>query len=100
MSYLNKTDIINQLAREKRIERLITKLNMTKEQQFNLCDLAQDLYLDLLTKSDDLIYKLYERDEFDYFIYRMITNNIFSKNSPYYKMYKNVKYIDDLNEQN
>lgn len=89
---MTKTDIIDGLAREKKVEELIK--NIAKKKIVEKEDLSQDIYAELLQKPDTLIEELYEKGELDFFIVKIITNNIFSKNSPYhyrYEKYKNNK---------
>ncbi len=83
---MTKNEIINQLAEERTVEKLIQKI--TKRADEELKDLAQDIYLNLLEKKEDKIEKIYEKGEMEYFIIGMIQNNVFSKTSPYYTMYK------------
>ena len=96
----SKKDIIDGLSKEKKVEELID--NITKRDKKVLKeDLSQDIYLELLMKPDTLIEELYEKGELDFFIVKMITNNVYSKNSPYhyrYKRYENNKL--PLNEWN
>lgn len=87
---MTKTQIVNELARKKIVEKLISK--KTTE---NLNDLAQDIYLDLLEKPDEKIVELYNNNELIYFISAMIRNQVFSSTSTYYRQYKlSDKFID------
>lgn len=86
---MTKNEIVSNLSLSGVVESLIT--NVTKGPlDENLKDLAQDIYLELLTKDDALIEDLWKKKELIYYTVRIITNNIFSQNSPYY--YKYVKY--------
>lgn len=82
---MNNFEIIEELAKNKVVEEIIS--NISKKTFKNTEELSQDIYLDLLTKSPELIMGLYERNELKFFITRMIHNNLFSKNSPYYQKY-------------
>lgn len=53
-----------------------------------LKDLSQEIYLDLLSKDEEKIVNLYETNQLRFFIVRMIMNNLFSKNSPYYQVFR------------
>lgn len=97
---MNKSEIINKLATEGKVEELIsniTKSPPTDDEQ----DLAQDIYLSLLEKEGDLIEELYNNGQLIFFITRMLLNNIRSQTSPYYYKYKryeaNKTTIDDPN---
>lgn len=62
-----------------------------------LKDLSQNIYIDLLLKDEEKIVNLYETNQLRFFIVRMITNNLFSKNSPYYQVFrKNANLTVDI----
>lgn len=82
---MNNYEIINDLAKNKVVEEILS--NISKGTFKDIEELSQDIYFDLLTKSPELIIGLYERNELKFFITRMIRNNLFSKNSPYYQKY-------------
>lgn len=83
---MNKNQIISQLANEKLVERVINKIDSTI--MANCPDLANDIYLSLMEKDNDTIVNLFETGQLAFFIIRMVKNNIFSVNSPYYRIYK------------
>ena len=91
-----KIQIIEELAKNRTVETLISNIVKNKwNDTYN--DLAQMIYEDLLTKkNENLIQKLYQNqesnNELNAFLIRMIVNNIFSKNSPFY--YQFGKYRD------
>lgn len=82
---LTKDFIISEIASKKVIEEMIEKTG--KGYVRHKEDLANDLYLSLLEKDDDLIIDLYLSKNLDFFISRMVTNSIRSKNSRYYYNY-------------
>lgn len=92
---MNKHDIINEIAVSKVVEEIIFNITHTY-----IDDLTQDIYLSLLEKDDDLIIQLYEDEQLNYYITRMILNNIRSTTSPYYYTYLKNKErevnIDDI----
>lgn len=93
---MNICDVVNELARKKLVESIIKKINRA-EQPRNLQDLAQDIYLQLLTKNTDKIIELYQNKQLKFYITRIVLNNICSNTSPYYTKYKkNIDNIDDL----
>ena len=51
-------------------------------------DLIQDIAISILEKPPDLIKRLYEEGSLHYYIVRIVKNNIYSKNSPFYYKYK------------
>lgn len=94
---MSRKEIIEQLAKDRVIENLAAKV-CRGEQSFDLDDLAQDLYLDLMGKKEGKVEKMYGDGELDYYIYRMICNNVYSKTSPYYKKYKELRILTDDKE--
>ena len=92
-----KRKIIEQLAKDRVVESIIENVNNSDQDRF---DLAQDIYLDLLTKDDAFIQELYQSNKLKYFIVKMVTNNIKNKTSPYYYQYKKpnekVDYYGDI----
>lgn len=81
-----KYEIIEELALNKTIEEIIHNIAQTKDDTLN--DLAQMLYEDLLMKDEDKIVRLYESEQLQYFLTRMVLNSINSKTSRYYYAYK------------
>ena len=74
------------IAKERLVEQIVS--NIAKSSDDLLNDLVQEIYLDLLSKSEEKIVNLYETNQLRFFIVRMATNNLFSKNSPYYQTFK------------
>lgn len=58
------------------------------ETECNLKDLAQDIYIVLMEKPASVILELYDKGELNYYLCGIITNQLVSKTSPYYKTYK------------
>lgn len=87
---ITKEIIITELAEKRKIEEFIK--NTAKTNAPSLDDLAQDIYVYLLEYDEDKIIGMYERNELEYFISRMITNQYISTSSPYYTKYK--KFIN------
>lgn len=88
---MSKKEIINNLAKERYIETTIGNLTTSPYKQ----DLAQDLYIELLMKPDDLIDGLFERDELKFYVKKMIRLNINSNTSPFYTKYERYRKISD-----
>lgn len=86
------SEIINDVANSKIVEEIIDGITYSKfENHENLKDLAQDIYLQLLQMSTDKLNDLYSRKQLRFWIARIITNNIFSKTSPFYYTYKKAQ---------
>ena len=66
----------------------------------DLKDLVQDIYVDFYTKSETKLKKLYEAKQLNYFITRIVYNNVYSNTSRFYSTYKknqkNKINIDNL----
>lgn len=95
-----KNEIVELIAKQRVIENII--LNIVGEANANHQDLAQDLYISLLEKSEEKIVELYNNNELRWFITRMVVNNIKSVNSRFYYNYiKNTDYtnIDDVRDK-
>ena len=91
---MTKYEIIDDLAKQKKIEKFIN--NTAKTSAPELDDLAQDIYVYLLEYDDEKIIGMYERNELDFFIARMILNQYISTSSPFYTKYK--KFLNLSNE--
>lgn len=91
-THLNKKQVINILASNKVIEKLMKKYNFSSPYSKDLC---QDLYIELLNKDENLIVGLYERNEIEFYIRKMISNNVNSSTSPFYKNYEKFRKTTD-----
>ena len=98
---MTKSEIIGRLAKEKMVETIVS--NIAKANSDILNDLSQNIYIDLLMKDEEKIVNLYETNQLRFFIVKMAKNNLFSKNSPFYKTFKKnanlTVDIDDLKDK-
>ena len=83
---MTKNEIIGRLAKEKMVETIVSNIAKTNSDILN--DLSQNIYIDLLLKDEEKIVNLYETNQLRFFIVKMAKNNLFSKNSPFYKTFK------------
>ena len=83
---MTKNEVISIIAKERLVETAIA--NIAKTNSDTLKDLSQNIYLDLLSKDEEKIVNLYETNQIRFFVVRMVTNNLFSKNSPFYQTFK------------
>ena len=83
---MTKNEVISVIAKERMVETAIANIAKTNSDVLN--DLSQNIYLDLLEKDEQKIVKLYETNQIRFFVVRMILNNLFSKNSPFYQTFK------------
>ena len=65
-------------------------------------DLAQEIYLIVLTKPPELLQQLYDDKQLNFYLARIISNQYFSKTSQFYKNYKkyNMTKSDGTNPSN
>lgn len=77
-------NIVDKLARNRVIEDMIKNMNINDYPD----DLAQEIYLILLEYDKEKIEDIYNKNQINFFISRIITNQAFSKNSPFYLNYK------------
>lgn len=70
------------------IKKIIGKLLNDSKNPFDFPeDLLQDINIILLTKDNAFLNDLYERKQLGYWILRVVKNQLFSQNSPYYCTY-------------
>ena len=99
---MTSNQIINELAKNKVIEKLVANISPDDNSQDNQ-DLSQLIYLTLLEKPNPLIEDLYSKGELIFYVIRIITRNVYSTTSPYYRTIKKFKNkttdIDELKNQ-
>ena len=99
---MTSNQIINELAKNKVIEKLVANISPDDNPQDNQ-DLSQLIYLTLLEKPNSLIEDLYSKGELIFYVIRIITRNVYSTTSPYYRTIKKFKNkttdIDELKNQ-
>lgn len=82
-----KQKIIELLSRENTIRTIIHNVSKNNNDT-DLEDLEQDIFVQLIEKDDDVIEDLYFKNQLNYYITRIVINNIDSKTSRYYYKYK------------
>ena len=99
---MTSKQIINELAKNKVIEKLVANISPDDNPPDNR-DLSQLIYLTLLEKPNSLIEDLYSKGELIFYVIRIITRNVYSTTSPYYRTIKKFKNkttdINDLKNQ-
>lgn len=76
-------EIAAALAKEKRIEAMVQNIAHAPALTQDLRDLCQMVYLLLLTYDPDKIVDLWEHNQINFFLARVIRTNLFSTRSPY-----------------
>ena len=100
---MTKNEVISVIAKERMVEQICSNIAKSADCDDTLKDLSQEIYLDLLSKDEEKIVNLYETNQIRFFVVRMVTNNLFSKNSPFYQTFKKntnaTINIDDLKDK-
>lgn len=84
---MTKYQIIEQIARERRVETMLA--NIAKRPiSGTMDDLCQMVYLILLEYDETKIADLWENGQINFFIARILLNQYKSTNSPFYKLFR------------
>lgn len=89
---MRKSTQIEKLAKNRIVERLAKGYGLSTPY---LKDLCQDIYIDLLKKDESMINHLCESNEIEFYIRKMIKNNVNSTTSPFYKNYEKFRKTTD-----
>lgn len=89
---MESAEIVRLLAASAIVETICQNIGGKDE---DIRDLSQDIYLDLLRKDDALLNDLMDNKTYNFYIAKMVINNVFSKTSPYYELYKRFKRNND-----
>lgn len=96
-----KQSIINNIAKDRMVETIVANVAKDTTDE-DLTDLCQDIYLALMEKDEETIEDLYAKKQLNYYITRMVINNIDSSTSRYFYNYKKNKLkqisMDDYKE--
>ena len=87
---VDKMTIIETLAKERRVEALVENIahhSLTAD----LKDLCQMVYLVLLEYDDDKILDLWENEQINFFLARVIINQYRSSNSPFHTIFRKMQ---------
>lgn len=76
-------EIAAKLARERRVETMVQNIAHARALTQDLRDLCQMVYLLILTYDPDKIVDLWENDQINFFLARVIRTNLTSPRSPY-----------------
>lgn len=86
---MKKEAIIQELYKNKTIANLVYRYNENEE---NLKDLEQDIWLLITTLPSDLLEELYNNGKLTNWISATVKNQVKSKTSHYYRQYKEFSY--------
>ena len=80
---MTPTEIVAVLGREKRVEAMVQNIAHARTLSADLRDLCQMVYLLLMTYDPDKIVDLWENEQINFFLARVIRTNLTSPRSPY-----------------
>lgn len=96
-----KQSIINKIAQDRMVETIVANVAKDTTDE-DLTDLCQDIYLALMEKDEETIEDLYINKQLNFYVTRMVINNIDSSTSRYFYNYKKNKLkqisMDDYKE--
>ena len=93
---MTKSDVLTYIANQNIIGDII--MNICGSIDSDLQDLQQDIFLSLYDKPESLLVQLYDNKQLNYYIAKMLKNNIFSTNSPWYIKYKKSLKFEEVVE--
>lgn len=85
--------IVELIANERRVEGIIDNINNIVR---NRDDLVQEIYMVLLNYDEEKLQYLYDNNQLNFFLVRIIKNQYFSSTSPFHKKYR--RYYDFIND--
>lgn len=91
---MRSREIIDELAKNKVVEKFVRKYTDFSNNPY-LEDLTQDIYVSLMEKENNFISDLYKKKELDYFIIKMIKNNLYSTTSPFFVKYQKFRTLTE-----
>lgn len=83
--------IIASLAQDRRVEQLVCNIAHTGELGADLQDLCQMVYVFLLEYKAERIIDLWENGDMDFFLARVIVNNLRSKTSRFHYIFRKYR---------
>lgn len=90
----SKTEIIEALARERKVETMIENI-AHQTLSADLKDLSQMVYLILLEYDETKLQDLWENDQMNFFLARIIVNQYRSSNSPFHTIFRKFRLMVD-----
>lgn len=84
---MNKVEIVSRIASEKMVEAMVQNI-AHQSLSADLKDLVQMIYLILLEYDEDKIVDLWEHNQMQFFLARIIINQYRSSNSPFHTIFR------------
>lgn len=91
---MNSREIINELAKNCVVEKFVKKYTDFSNNPY-IEDLVQDIYISLMEKENSFISDLYKKKELEFFIIKMIKNNLYSTTSPFFVKYQKFRTLTE-----
>lgn len=87
-----KTEIIEAIAKDRMVETMVTNI-AHQPMSADLKDLSQMVYLILLEYEDKKLIDLWDNDQMQFFIARVIVNQYRSVNSPFHTIFRKHRIL-------
>ena len=98
---MTNNEVVDKLARDGLVRKIINNITdngVTAKGPDSLCDLEQDIYMSLL--SDPKVPGIYEEGHINFYVTRIVMNNIMSSSSPYFRNYLRPRLLSvELDER-
>lgn len=88
---------IKKIAEQHIVESVVKNVTNNSKDE-DLKDLCNDIYLELMEKPESVLSGIYERDQIQYYITRIVLNNVNSKTSRFYYKYRRWKLMKSEGE--
>lgn len=89
--------IFKEIAEKQLVEKIIKNLGVSPKYRD---DLAQEVYIIILEYDRDKITEMYNNKQLNFFLTRIIKNQINSVTSPFYRKYRKFYELTDENKNN
>ena len=89
---MDNCQIVEDIVKQHLLENIIKKVTNNSPDE-DLYDLRQDIYVSLL--QDKKLQIAYRNNQLGFYLARIVMNNIASSTSPYYRIYKKPRILND-----
>ena len=85
---MTRNEIVESLGRERRVEQICAMVTHLPADHSDLLDLGQHIYLILLEYDEGKLQDLWEHDEINFLIVRLVLNNFRSAKSRFHYLFR------------
>lgn len=85
---MTRNEIVQALGKERRVEDICGRITNLPQSSPDVKDLAQYIYLVLLEYREDLLQDLWEHEEINFLIVRLVLNNFRSSKSRFHYQFR------------